>query len=194
MDTFEIWSKFLREHVPRLLTELKTIHGTPSHQYGQQTQYPDIAYMNYYTREQREPEFVDYCVHSDIHGNISTRTKPMDWWIYNNNDHMFKLVLLSNLQQNIEISVYATEFLNPLDMDETTNQLYCIHYSDQYGPGSPDLPNRCKKIVWNWLQDCIYRKLCAERTALFKKELVAAAWHPRRVSAWLEAGAALEDL
>ena len=33
-----------------------------------------------------------------------------------------------------------------------------------------------------------------ERANLFKEELVAQAWHPRRVERWLEAGAELEDL
>lgn len=204
MDIYAEWSKFLRANVPRLMRELKTIRGTPSHQYGQETQYPDVVYMTYYTREQREPEFLDYRVHSDFHGNITTKTLPGSQLLYNNdyiddpwrynNDHMFKLVLFSNLQQEIVFSVHATEFLNPLDMEEDTNQLYSILNVNPMGPQSPDLLDRCRKIVWNWLQECIYIKLCQDRTKLLKKDIAATVWHPRRVAKWIEAGISLEDM
>jgi hypothetical protein len=37
-------------------------------------------------------------------------------------------------------------------------------------------------MYWDFLEDM------AERTAIYKEELIAAAWHPRRVEKWLEVG------
>jgi hypothetical protein len=39
-----------------------------------------------------------------------------------------------------------------------------------------------RDLYWDFLEDM------AERTAIYKEDLIAAVWHPRRVEKWLEAG------
>lgn len=51
-----------------------------------------------------------------------------------------------------------------------------------------------QKIVYDWILEMVPRYISSTRWKYIKKELVAAAWHPRRVSAWLEAGVQLEDM
>lgn len=51
-----------------------------------------------------------------------------------------------------------------------------------------------KPIIKTWLYETFQQRLAKKRTALIKEELVAAAWHPRRVERWIEQGVALEVL
>lgn len=51
--------------------------------------------------------------------------------------------------------------------------------------------NRLKRR-WKWLFYSKRRQL--ERCALLKEELMMAAWHPRRVERWLDAGIEVEDM
>jgi hypothetical protein len=78
---------------------------------------------------------------------------------------------------------------------------------DKYGTVSRE-PHSSARGVYGWysakdslLQEWVDIILHPKRQALatsvcrtIKKDLVAAAWHPNRVSKWLEAGVLLEDL
>jgi len=60
--------------------------------------------------------------------------------------------------------------------------------------GSCKTPYEMGKILYTWIQDTIRGELCRRRSQRMKKELVAAVWHPTRVSKWIDDGVALEDL
>jgi hypothetical protein len=45
-----------------------------------------------------------------------------------------------------------------------------------------DLHKTGREVYWDFLEDM------AERTATYKEDLIAAAWHPKRVEKWLEVG------
>lgn len=54
--------------------------------------------------------------------------------------------------------------------------------------------DQIKRIIVPWYRDTLNMFKMQNRMKRLKKDIIAAAWHPRRVSAWLEAGAALENL
>ena len=41
---------------------------------------------------------------------------------------------------------------------------------------------------WLFRVPCLSRYMATNKTRQIKEELMAAAWHPRRVAAWLEGG------
>ncbi len=49
-------------------------------------------------------------------------------------------------------------------------------------------------IICQWMEEVIYRQLAVRRMKAIKPDLIAAAWHPRRVERWIEQGVELEDL
>lgn len=51
-----------------------------------------------------------------------------------------------------------------------------------------------KKVVAEWYRDTLNMYKMEKRMNRLKEDIVAAAWHPRRVAAWLEAGCTLEDM
>jgi hypothetical protein len=51
-----------------------------------------------------------------------------------------------------------------------------------------------KRIIAEWYRDTLNMFKMSKRMNRFKKDIIAAAWHPRRVERWLEAGVQLEDL
>jgi hypothetical protein len=51
-----------------------------------------------------------------------------------------------------------------------------------------------KRVIVDWYRDTLNMFKMSKRMNRFKKDLIAAAWHPRRVERWLEAGVQLEDL
>ena len=101
------------------------------------------------------------------------------------------------------------QYLIQKDRFETTPLEYCVimsepmnQYSQSYiykslATHSP-WSNGLAEILFQWLLDVkinLLAKYNSQRIMpKIKKDIIAAAWHPRRVSAWLEAGAPLEDL
>lgn len=62
------------------------------------------------------------------------------------------------------------------------------------GPLDPPFYSALCRFQRVWRRYGGTRRRCEERCAALKEELMAAAWAPRRVAAWLEAGVELEDL
>lgn len=55
-------------------------------------------------------------------------------------------------------------------------------------------PGKWDRIVCLWINKHVGGFRQIERTGLIKEELVSKAWHPERVTKWLEAGVSLEEL
>ncbi len=182
-DLWAEWSKFLFEHSPKLLRQLDGI-------IDDEIKRPGIAYGNFYTRQQREPTFIDRRMHRNVFGIISE--EPVER--YYNNDNMIEITVLTNLQQEYNFRVNCWEFLEPTRMEEHTNELQSLYYSYSYMPVNYELAQKVRNVVWNWLQDCIYMKMAQDRMKVLKKDIIASVWHPERVSKWIEAGVALENL
>jgi hypothetical protein len=51
-----------------------------------------------------------------------------------------------------------------------------------------------KRMIAEWYRDTLNMFKMSKRINRLKKDIIAAAWHPRRVEKWLEAGVQLEDL
>jgi len=183
---FTEWSQFLFEQSPKLLRQLD---GIIDHYYYIGS--AGIAYGNFYTRVQRNPEYVYRRMHRDVFGTISEARLGDHSY---NNDNMFEFLVMTNLQDDYTFSIKCHEFLNPIGIKERTNQLKSLYETNSYMPVNKKLAADVRKVVWNWLQDCIYIKLSQDRTRILKKDLIAAVWHPTRVAKWVEAGVALEDL
>jgi hypothetical protein len=86
--------------------------------------------------------------------------------------------------------VFRTHLVNPLVMRFVF--LCTIHCTspDESNPTHDDqldafygaILKTGRKLYWNFLREQ------AEKTATYKEELIAAAWHPKRVEKWLEVG------
>jgi hypothetical protein len=173
---FNEWSQFLFGQSPKLLRQLDGI-------IDDELKAPGIAYGNFYTRVQRDPEYIDRRMHRDVFGTISEVGLGRRNY---NNDNMFEFLVMTNLQGDYTFSVNCYEFLEPLAMEEDTNQLQSLYESYSYMPVNEGLAADVRKVVWNWLQDSIRIKMSKDRTRLLKEELVAAVWHPRRVQNFLD--------
>lgn len=172
------WSTFLFEQSPNLLRKLDGI-------IDDETKRPGIAYGIFFTRVQRDPIEVDRHMLRDVNGRISEEVLRPVFYDYTN-DNMFEINVLTDLQQTYFFSVSCGEFLQPLMMDPTTNQLASRYWSNTYMAVNQTLAADVRKAVWEWLQHSILIKLSKDRTRLLKEELVAAVWHPRRVQMLLE--------
>lgn len=176
MDVYEDWANFLWKNAPNLMTKLN---------------YNSVSTVNYYTRVKRYPEIKDRRLYFNTYGLMSECS------IYEygySNEHMFRIEILTLDYGIITYSLHITEFLTPLMIGKYPNELFS---SGEQKSGFS--PKRCWKdfyanIIWDWLQDCIYMKLCRDRIALLKRDLIAAAWHPTRVAKWVDAGISLEDM
>jgi hypothetical protein len=49
-------------------------------------------------------------------------------------------------------------------------------------------------VICAWMEEVIYKQFAMRRMKAIKPDLIAAAWHPRRVERWLEQGVELENL
>jgi hypothetical protein len=83
--------------------------------------------------------------------------------------------------------LYSSDLLEQFYLFEETIRWHLPHCPELFLPGSMDLadnPIRMFIRSFNWRMGQHIRDRCAA----FKEELMAAAWHPRRVERWVEAG------
>lgn len=170
------WAEHFCKNAPKLMSNLH---------------YKELAIINFYTRIQREPEIKDYRLYFNTFGLVSEYT---GYECRYENDNMFEIKIQTREYRDFLFKMRVSEFKTPFDIREESNQL---SWSDVQKDGFPvnyPLLNFCRKIIWNWVQECIYTKYAEERSSLIKEELVAKAWAPERVAKWLEAGVNVEDM
>jgi hypothetical protein len=83
--------------------------------------------------------------------------------------------------------LYSSELIEQFYLFEETIRWHLPHCPELFLPGSiecEDNPLRLFIRSFNWRMGQPLRDRCA----VYKEELMAAAWHPRRVERWLEAG------
>ncbi len=87
-------------------------------------------------------------------------------------------------------TILTAQFM--IDKYGTVTRIPCISKRGVYGWYSAK-----EHLLQQWVDAILQPKrqvLATSVCRLIKKELVAAAWHPNRVSKWLELGVLLEDL
>ena len=176
-DRHYVLSRCLSARIDWLFNQLASCYG--------------IGAAYFCTRESRYPEFVDKRASRVFNGlplayTLTLRNSGMDR--YYNNDDMFQLVIIDTMHNKYYISVNAYDINDDANM--SPDMIRIVYYNDEETV-LEEFPLR--DIVWNWIQCCVLCKMAAERTALFKEELVAAAWHPQRIEQWLTAGVAIDD-
>jgi hypothetical protein len=106
-------------------------------------------------------------------------------------ENIFHISILGNYGSDY---VYTTKESAFLEAEKITCDAIEGVYEHTYMDPPVEDGERMKAIIWAWLEECIKQKLAADRIGVVKEELVATAWRPERVAAWLEAGVALEEL
>jgi hypothetical protein len=82
----------------------------------------------------------------------------------------------------------------PFEDPENAYSVKNVHFSVLGRPLEAQFNNSMRPLQYAWRKNVKSRKRSQERCAAIKEELMAAAWHPRRVAAWLEAGIETEDM
>jgi hypothetical protein len=76
-----------------------------------------------------------------------------------------------------------------IPLDSELSDKIIIPLENKKTPFYPKIPNITQRIE-SWYLEAIYRELCSRRTEIVKEEMMATAWHPKRVAGWIESGGA----
>ena len=87
---------------------------------------------------------------------------------------------------------FSTSY-NPYEFHMYHIKQYSI-YSSYFDNSTKKQGEQIRQLIVEWYRDTLYMAKMERRLKRFKRDLIAAVWHPMRVAKWLEAGAALEDM
>lgn len=152
----------------------------------------DVGAAYFKTRQERYPDFVDKRASRTFSGDslpYCLKLQETGMRHHYNNDDMFNLVIIdayTKAYYYISVNAYIFSDINYLYPD----MIQVLHYSET-DAGSQD---EIREIIWTWIQCCVWTKEAEERSSLMKEELMAATWHPKRVSKRLSAGLAFDDM
>lgn len=91
-------------------------------------------------------------------------------------------------------NVYFQFQTNKQPYEFTEDCVFLLPLGSNFFEGSKNQCKQINHIIVEWYRDALNMYKMKKRMNLLKRDIVAAAWHPRRVSAWLESGATLENM
>jgi hypothetical protein len=105
----------------------------------------------------------------------------------------FRVLTKFTSQENYRLILYSSYSMNVFKQNIDFFRQVTPFFPELFTPGLWDAEDG---LICKWVREFNekHAKRVAERSAVFKEELLAKAWHPRRVERWIESGLKLENL